>query len=84
MSIDLLSFVDSRVTLIEHPINELLRNAIQSKFSESKDEMKLHIGREGINYRLVSKTHKENINYKTITVKFCSEIILIYLFSSFV
>lgn len=59
MSIDLLSFVDSRVTLPEHPLNELIRNAIQLKFSEPKDELKLHIGREGIHYRLVSTTKKK-------------------------
>lgn len=54
MSMDLLNFVDTRVTISEHPMNELLRNAIQLKFNESQDELKLHIGREGINYRLVS------------------------------
>ena len=57
MSVDLLKFVDSRVTISEHPANELIRNAIQLKFDESKDELKLHIGREGIHYRLVSSNY---------------------------
>lgn len=57
MSMDLLKFVDSRVTLSEHPVNELIRNAIHLKFDESKDELKLHIGLEGIHYRLVSSNY---------------------------
>lgn len=59
MMVDLLGFVDSRVTLQSHPLNELIRNAIQLKFSASKNELKLHIGREGIQYRLVSKELKK-------------------------
>lgn len=53
MAMDLLNFVDSRVTIDEHPVNSLIRNAIQSKFDDSKTQAKLNIAREGIQYRLV-------------------------------
>lgn len=53
MTMDLLNFVDTRVTLNDHSLNELIRNSIQMNFSEMHNELKLHIGTEGIQYRLV-------------------------------
>lgn len=66
MSIDLLSYVDARVTIADHPLNKLVRNAVQLKFNEPEDAIKLYIGREGINYRLVRST---NIYYNEIEKK---------------
>lgn len=57
LTIELLNFVDTRVTLRDHPLNHLIRNAIQFKFCEPQNELKLHIGREGIRYRLVNFPH---------------------------
>lgn len=53
MIVDLLSFVDTRVTLREHPLNYLIRNAVHFTFGEHKNELKLRIGDEGMNFRLV-------------------------------
>lgn len=53
MIVDLLSFVDTRVTLREHPLNYLIRNAVHFNFGEHKNELKLRIGDEGMNFRLV-------------------------------
>lgn len=57
MIADLLSFVDTRVTLKEHPLNYLIRNSVHSKFGEHKNELKLHIGEQGMQFRLVSFSH---------------------------
>ncbi|XP_055313012.1 complex I assembly factor ACAD9, mitochondrial-like [Sitodiplosis mosellana] len=75
MSIDLLNFVDSRVTLSEHPVNELIRNAIQLKFSESENRLKIHIGREGIHYRLARLIEEVQIkkNKEFVVKNFLSE-----------
>lgn len=54
MTQDFLSFVDPRVTLDEHPINELIRNTIQLKFSEPTNDLRIHVGSVGVQYRLVS------------------------------
>lgn len=54
MTNDLFDFVDSRVTLSEHPLNNTIRDAFQLKFSEPGNELQLQIGREGIRYRLVN------------------------------
>lgn len=56
MTRDLLNFVDTRVTLSEHPLNQLIRNAISMSFSEMNNELKMHIGTEGIQHRLVRYT----------------------------
>lgn len=53
MTKDLLNFVDTRVTLNEHPLNQLIRNSIQLNFDELNNELKMHIGSEGVQYRLV-------------------------------
>lgn len=53
MTMDLLNFVDTRVTLNEHPLNQLIRNSIQLSFDEMNNELRTHIGTEGIQYRLV-------------------------------
>lgn len=53
MIVDLLSFVDTRVTLREHPLNYLIRNAVHFNFGEHKNELKMRIGDEGMNFRLV-------------------------------
>lgn len=53
MIVDLLSFVDTRVTLLEHPLNYLIRNAVQLKFSDQMSALKTHIGTEGMQFRLV-------------------------------
>lgn len=50
---DLLNFVDTRVTLNDHPLNQFIRNSVQLNFDEMNNELKLHIGTEGIQYRLV-------------------------------
>lgn len=53
---DLLNLVDARVTLTDHPLNYLIRNAFHCKFSEQRNQLKKHIGTEGMQYRLVSHT----------------------------
>lgn len=53
MTKDLLNFVDTRVTLNDHPLNHFIRNSVQLNFDEMNNELKLHIGTEGIQYRLV-------------------------------
>lgn len=53
MTMDLLDFVDTRVTLDEHPLNQLIRNSIQFSFDEMNNELRSHIGNEGIRYRTV-------------------------------
>lgn len=53
MTIDLMSFVDARVTVNDHPLNKFIRNAIQLKFNETTNDLKLHIGNQGIQYRMV-------------------------------
>lgn len=50
---DLLNFVDTRVTLDDHPLNQFIRDSIQLNFDDFSNELKLHIGTEGIQYRLV-------------------------------
>lgn len=50
---DLLNFVDTRVTLNDHPLNQIIRNSVQLNFAEFNNDLKLHIGTEGIQYRLV-------------------------------
>lgn len=54
MTIDLLDFVDSRVTINAHPLNDLVRNAIHMKFYDPKNEIKMKIARDGIQHRLVN------------------------------
>lgn len=53
MTMDLLNFVDTRVTSDDHPLNQFIRNAIQLNFDELNNDLKVHIGSEGIQYRLV-------------------------------
>lgn len=54
MTTDLLSFVDARVTLDQHPLNQFIRNAVQLKFGEPTNDLKIHIGTVGIHHRLVN------------------------------
>lgn len=50
---DLLNFVDTRVTLNDHRLNQFIRNSVQLNFDELCNDLKMHIGTEGIQYRLV-------------------------------
>lgn len=50
---DLLNFVDTRATLNDHRLNQFIRNSVQMNFDELTNDLKQHIGTEGIQYRLV-------------------------------
>lgn len=50
-----MSFLDASVTLDEHSLNEIIRDAIQMQtFSEQKDTLRLFVGVSGIQYAGVS------------------------------
>lgn len=63
---DLLNFVDTRVTLNDHPLNQFIRNSVQLNFDEMNNELKLHIGREGIDYRLVKYINFHSFIHKIV------------------
>lgn len=51
MAMNLSSFVDAPATLEEHPLNRLIRDAVQLQtFGEPKDILKLYIGVAGIQH----------------------------------
>lgn len=51
MAMGLSNFVGIAATLEEHPVNDLIRNAVQLQtFGESKDILKLFIGVSGIQH----------------------------------
>lgn len=55
MAMSLTSFIDTPVTIQEHPINRFIRDAIQLQtFGEPKDILKLYVGVAGIQYCGVS------------------------------
>lgn len=49
-----MSCVDTRLTLSDHILNQFIRNAVQLKFNEPTNDLKYHIGKTGLSYRLVS------------------------------
>lgn len=51
MAMELSNFVDMSATVEEHPVNHLIRNAVQLQtFGEAKDILKLYIGVSGIQH----------------------------------
>lgn len=58
---DLLNFVDTRVTLDDHQLNQFIRNSVQLNFDEFSNDLKQHIGTEGIQYRMVMHLLQYNI-----------------------
>lgn len=55
MAMNLSSVIDTPATVEKHPVNHLLRNAIQLQtFGEPKDILKLYIGVAGIQHSGVS------------------------------
>lgn len=51
MAMELSNFVDISATVEEHPVNHLIRNAVQLQtIGESKDILKLFIGVSGIQH----------------------------------
>lgn len=51
MAMELSDFVDISATVEEHPVNHLIRDAVQLQtFGESKDILKLYIGVSGIQH----------------------------------
>lgn len=55
MAMDLSNFIDTPVTLSDHPINHLICNAVQMQtFGEPKDILKLYVGVAGIQFCGVS------------------------------
>lgn len=51
MAMELSSFIDISATVENHPVNDLIRNAVQLQtFGESKDILKLYIGVSGIQH----------------------------------
>lgn len=69
MATDLFDFVDSRVTLSEHPLNASIRDAFQLKFSEPRNELQLQIGREGLTHRLVNRHNQFEVLKKHVLDK---------------
>lgn len=59
MTISLSSFVDTLATLDEHPVNKIIRDAVQLQtFGEPKDILKLYIGLAGIQHSGVCSQFK--------------------------
>lgn len=55
MTIGLSNFIDTPATLDEHPINQIIRDAVQLQtIGEPKDILKLYIGIAGIQHSGVS------------------------------
>lgn len=51
MALNLSNFVGAPATLVEHPLNRLIRDAVQLQtFGEPKDILKLYIGVAGIQH----------------------------------
>lgn len=73
IAINLSSFVDTPATVVEHPINSLIRDAVQLQtFGEPKDILKLYIGVAGIqhcgvsafNHRKFLLTHNKSFFFR--------------------
>lgn len=64
MAMNLLNYIDGRLTVTEHPVNTFIRSAIQLQaVSEPKDTLKLYVGVNGVQYSAVScRTHFDNCN----------------------
>lgn len=59
MAMNLLNYIDGRLTITDHPVNTFIRNAVQLQVvSEPKDTLKLYVGVNGIQYSGVSREQK--------------------------